>query len=81
MSTYDGIPVELPGHGKFWWIREPDNSGALAPHDHCTESGNLIFEALFGDSYAHVYPDGTIKRYNSTIGHRDDLVMLDGDHA
>lgn len=45
----------------------------------------LFLEEIIGDalidpndpgglSYAHVYPDGVIKRFGNVIGHRDDLI-------
>jgi hypothetical protein len=69
--------VWLPGHGVFWFAADRHNAGPLGPLDHFHPNGWI---RRIGDptargrqSYAHVYPNGAIKRYGVTIGHRDDL--------
>lgn len=64
--------VEFPGHGTFWLIID-----ALAPLEQCDSDGRLTDEAVFfGESYAHIFPDGRIIRYGKTIGTRDDLIEI-----
>lgn len=66
--------VELPGHGVFWF----DGDGPLSPTDHCDDEGNLkLFDCFLTDTYAHVFENGEIKRYNRVIGHIGDLKYLD----
>jgi hypothetical protein len=67
------VAVQLEGHGSFWWLKNTDGSGALAPKEHCSEVGEVQLHAMFEDSYAQVFADGRIKRYGRVIGHRDDL--------
>lgn len=67
--------VRFPGHGEFWLLE----GGALAQPEHCDEQGEIkdFRVALFGDSYAHLFPDGVICRYKQVIGRREDLVDID----
>lgn len=80
MSRNRSIAVTLPGHGTFWFLRDEDGTGPLAPKEHCTETGEIanLATALFlnGDSYAHVFADGNIRRYREVIGTVADLVEL-----
>lgn len=64
--------VELPGHGVFWFLEE-DGVGPLAPLDHCDGDGNLLQIWPMRLSYAHVFADGEIKRFNQVIGRIEDL--------
>ena len=57
------------------WLRNEDGSGALAYPEHIDEDGEVRMEAVFKDSYAHVFPNGEIMRFNQRIGSRDDLQM------
>jgi hypothetical protein len=57
------------------WLRNEDGSGALAYPEHIDEGGHVTIEAVFEDSYAHVFRGGQIMRYNTRIGWRDDLKM------
>jgi len=58
-------------HGKQVWIYEQDyidSDGALMPepfHDQVTMG--------LGISYAHLYPNGEIKRFDRVIGSKSDL--------
>lgn len=70
------VAVHLEGHGTFWWMKNTDGSGALAPREHCSEVGQLHTEAMFADSYAHVFANGLIKRYGQVIAHRDNLKVM-----
>lgn len=68
----DVTAVQLPG-GPTLYIRDEcleAGHGPLMPtpsHD--------IETCGMGDSYAHLYADGTISRYGSTIGTRSDLMI------
>ncbi len=74
------IPVMFRGR-KYIWVMDGDGEtacGPLAPPDQCDDDNELRLEAaLFGDSYAHVYADGTIMRYGVKIGMRGDLEPVD----
>jgi hypothetical protein len=59
------------------WLKGEDGSGALAYPEHIDEDGDVRMEAVFKDSYAHVFEDGEIFRYNERIGSRHDLKMRD----
>lgn len=67
--------VRLPGHGEFWLI----DGGALAPRHHCDAEGCPTLDGICGaeESYAHVFEDGAIFRFNEEIGRADDLVDID----
>ncbi|CAN1724452.1 protein of unknown function [Hyphomicrobium sp. 1Nfss2.1] len=69
------LAVRLDGKA-LWWLRNEDGSGPLAPLHHCDATGELEFEAIFEDSYAHVMRDGSILRYHRQIGTRDDLEIV-----
>lgn len=73
------IMVRFKNYGTFWWQKSVDSPwGPLAPLNHCGEDGSIedIHVALFADSFAHVYEDGTIKRYGKEIGTIDDLKLV-----
>jgi hypothetical protein len=60
-----------------FWFRDSGGAGPLAPLEHCNEDGSLkLAHALSSISFAHVYSDGTIRRYGEIIGHRADLRRL-----
>ena len=64
-------PIKIVFEGtEYWWLREKDGSGALAPLHHCDDLGNV---EVFEDSFAHVFENGKILRYGIEIGTRDDL--------
>jgi hypothetical protein len=77
--------VELPGHGTFWLHPWDKDEGAPLSHlDECTPKGVLEVPKCFTlgliqgrivcrHSYAHVFPNGEIKRYGKVIGRRQDL--------
>lgn len=64
------IEVELDG--MVLYIRKDDlecSDGALMPSpNHDINSYGM------GDSYAHLFPDGFIRRYNEVIGKKSDLL-------
>jgi hypothetical protein len=68
------IPVRL-GDVDLVWLKEADGSGALAYPEHVDDDGQVKWDHVFSDSFAHVQSDGTIRRYGATIGSRDDLVQ------
>jgi len=73
------VRVEFSGHGTFWVqpaaLRGADHS-PLAPEHHIRD-GDLAFPECFdGDSYAHLFEDGTIKRYHAKIGEVSELRVL-----
>lgn len=82
MSESQFVPVWLDGI-PLWADRNAlqlGGSGALAPEHHIKDGDIADFKtAMFGngDSYAHVFPDGTIRRYGQPIGTRDDLKPRD----
>jgi len=68
--------VEFQGT-QYWLQNEPDTDfGALAPLEHCDESGNILMEHCFSISFAHLWPDGNISRYGMPIGKREDLRIV-----
>lgn len=52
----------------FLFIGDTPSDGAIATEEQ--------FEN-FLPSYAHLFPDGTVKRYNVVIGTRDDIQFLE----
>jgi hypothetical protein len=73
------VNVKVRFHGMVLWFRpsEPDaDFGPLAPLEHCDENGNLRPGAEFQDSFAHVYPDGSVMRYHKQIGTREEIEKL-----
>ena len=72
------VRVELFGR-RLVWLKKADGSGALAYPEHYDEAtGELkLPAALFAESYAHVFADGTIKRHDKVIGTIADLVVCD----
>ncbi len=72
--------VKLPGHGVFWFLELESNpgEGALAPLEHCNEKGEIVsLEVMVrGESYAHVFEDGIIRRRGEEIGTLADLVEV-----
>jgi hypothetical protein len=79
MSGPEWVHVELPGHGTFWVYPEAlrgEDSSPLAPENHIRD-GHLAFPECFsGNSYAHVYEDGTIMRHGGQIGTVADLKVI-----
>jgi hypothetical protein len=78
------LMVDFPGHGVFWLITDDTTigattEGALAPLNHCDEDGEV--EDIFGTSYAYLFADGTIKRYQTIVGSRDDLRVITDDQS
>ena len=67
------IEVELDGMTLY--IRQDDlelSMGALMPSpNHDVDSCGM------GDSYAHLFSDGRIRRYNEVIGKKDDLRIVE----
>ena len=57
------------------WLKDEDGSGALAYPEHIDEAGDVRAEHVLSDSYAHVFPNGEIMRFNQRIGSRDDFQM------
>ncbi len=82
MVKKEGSYVRVRLHGVELWclpkVLELGCADALAPLDHVTPDGELnLLTAFAGDSYAHVFPNGEIKRYGALIGHRSDLERID----
>jgi hypothetical protein len=70
------VRVELFGR-RLVWLKNPDGSGPLAYPEHMDESGELkLAHAMVSLSYAHVFADGTIRRFNKVIGTVADLVVV-----
>lgn len=71
----DFVPVMLGGVA-LWvqpeGLREGGES-ALAPEDHIIDGHLNVPRCFTGDSYAHVYSDGSIRRFGRHIGTRSDL--------
>jgi hypothetical protein len=68
--------VEFQGT-QYWLMNEPDTDfGALAPLEHCDDSGELLLKHCFSVSFAHLWPDGHISRFGRMIGTREDLKVL-----
>lgn len=68
-------------NGTNYWLRP---SGALAHLSHCDDTGELTREGLFEVSYAHLFEDGVIRRFNRRIGVAADLKdvhLLEADNA
>lgn len=62
---------------EYWLLCEPDGDfGPIAPLEHCDESGNLLMDAAFYVSFAHLWEDGRISRYGTIIGTREDLEQV-----
>ena len=63
--------IEVSLHGKILWIYERNleaGQGPLMPTpDHAQETFGM------GDSYAHLFPDGNIRRHKVVIGTIEDL--------
>lgn len=55
------------------WLKDEFGEGALAYPDHVDDTGNIAFQHVMSDSYAHVFSDGTIRRYGQTVGTVKDL--------
>jgi hypothetical protein len=53
-----------------------DESGAIAPMEHCDERGELRPECFLEESFAHYYPDRGIMRFGNVIGSREDIEVL-----
>jgi hypothetical protein len=68
-------PIKVRFHGiDLIWLKSDDGSGALALPEHIADDGApYLGDALFSDSYAHVFGDGTIWRYKIQIGTVDDF--------
>jgi hypothetical protein len=75
MTEFFHKKVEFPGHGVFWFLCNSDGSGGLAPLDHCDEKGNILPFSMneIPTSYAHVFQNGMIMRFNKPIGSIHDL--------
>ncbi len=56
-----------------YWFLEEDGEGPLAPLDHCDDEGEILFSKAFELSFAHVFADGNIRRFNTVIGQRAEL--------
>lgn len=72
MKDENSIPVTFKGE-PFVWLRNEDESGALAYPQHIDADGNVKMMFCMSDSYAHVTSDGIILRYGAQIGMREDL--------
>lgn len=49
--------------------------GAIAPLHHCDEHGNLQFPDCFdGNSIAHVFEDGVVRKFGEAVGNIDELL-------
>ena len=71
------IHVTLFGLRLVWLKDDDSDTGGLALPDHVDKNGNVKFEHAFAsDSFAHVFDDGTIRRYGKVIGWTSDLVRL-----
>jgi hypothetical protein len=59
---------------KLWYLGDSldDLDHALAPLHHADAQGNIV---VLGESYAHVFKDGTISRYGFQIGCIADLKL------
>jgi|GEM_PF-4511049 len=66
--------VEFQGES-FWFQEGEDGTGALVHVGDCDENGDPL---RFEDSYAHVFGDGTIRRHHEVIGHKSDLLPVEG---
>lgn len=49
---------------------------ALAYLEHCDENGDVTWESMASDSFAHLFSDGRIKRYQQVIGNEKDLIPV-----
>lgn len=71
----DTVNVHVRFNGtEFWWIKNRNGDGPLAPLSHCNEAGDI--ENMMGVSYAHVFSDGVIRRFRQAIGTVKDLEIL-----
>jgi len=68
----DTIPVTFGG-ARYFWLKNPDGSGALAYPEHIDDTGDVKFEHMLSESYAYVFPDGKIIRQGIVIGSVNDL--------
>ena len=69
------VKVKFKGH-EYWAeanFAEPGADTPLAKLHHCNENGELLWEHVFSDSFAHLGSDGIIRRYHEEIGKREDL--------
>ena len=72
----ENIRVRLNGIDLVW-LKEDDDTGALAYPDHLDSNGNVTWEAALSlDSHAHVCEGGIIMRYGRQIGTMDNLEFL-----
>jgi hypothetical protein len=68
------LELHLEGHPPVWMYEEDyaTKSGALMP------TPNHAMETFgFGPSYAHVFPDGNVRRFGERIGSFDDLKVVE----
>jgi len=80
MKDENSIPVTFRGE-PFVWLRNEDESGALAYPQHIDSDGHVKLMFVTSDSYAHVQSDGSIMRYGTQIGTRDELQRCPQDNA
>jgi hypothetical protein len=74
----ENIPVRFHDRDLIW-LKDDDGSGPLAPLEHIDDDGYVnVYDALYSDSYAHVFSDGSIRRYGEIVGRVDDLVLTIG---
>ena len=66
------IKVKFRGRDLVW-LRNPDGSGPLALPEHLRPDGSVLADALMSDSYAHVFPDGVVRRYLEEIATVEEL--------
>jgi len=71
------IKIKFEGT-EYWFIGDSlDESGAIAPLEHCDREGQILPEKCYGPSFAHYYPHSdTINRFGQIIGKRKDLEII-----
>jgi hypothetical protein len=75
VEDYSFVNVKFQG-GKYIWVKNTGRGGgALAYLHHFDSKGEMMPEALFESSFAHILPNGEIWRLGDVIGSKDDLVV------
>jgi hypothetical protein len=75
MKTFPETNVKVRLNGVVYWLVESTlfAGRCIAPLEHCDTLGNPV---VLADAYAHLGPDGLIRRYCSVIGSADDLELV-----
>ena len=69
-ATINGVPVFVRPE-----TLQDGGDGAIAPPEHI-DNGMLRFpECLYSPSYAHAYEDGSVMRFNTKIGTKENIVL------